>query len=307
MSDPAPGHRPWWESDDYVLRPRGESIPSIPRPPEPLPAEPVPHLIPCRSCDKRVEEGTAVCPYCRARLRDAPARREGRERERQPDRAPADASALIAVVWFFVGLLGVSLVQGWVLRGMVEKGEPNPRDLLRLIGIVEVIDTALVLLAVCVVVRPRRYPSPPPEQQAAAWALALPILVGLLSINLLYHLVIQRLLGLPRITEDMTFGLGLWSPVVWLMTCLQPGIVEELFFRHLALGTLRRYVGMHSAVLVSSVMFGMAHVGVPLSVPLLVVLGMGFGYVRIWSGSLVLPMLMHFLHNLAVLFLEAHL
>ena len=38
------------------------------------------------------------------------------------------------------------------------------------------------------------------------------------------------------------------------------GIIEELFFRYLALGTLRRYLGVHGAVWVSAVMFGVGHV-----------------------------------------------
>ncbi|HEV3257192.1 MAG TPA: CPBP family intramembrane glutamic endopeptidase [Gemmataceae bacterium] len=50
-------------------------------------------------------------------------------------------------------------------------------------------------------------------------------------------------------------------------------------------------------------MFGMAHVGVPLSIPLLMVVGLFLGYVRTASRSLLLPMLMHFGHNAAILLL----
>jgi len=41
-----------------------------------------------------------------------------------------------------------------------------------------------------------------------------------------------------------------------LAVCVQPGVVEELFFRCLALGILRGSMGDHAAVMVSSIMFG---------------------------------------------------
>jgi membrane protease YdiL (CAAX protease family) len=84
-------------------------------------------------------------------------------------------------------------------------------------------------------------------------------------------------------------------------------IVEELFFRYLVLGHLRTVMGMHGAVWVSSVMFGMAHVHAFGSVPILIVVGAGLGYMRVMSGSLAVPMLMHGLHNAAVLAWEGSL
>ena len=59
-----------------------------------------------------------------------------------------------------------------------------------------------------------------------------------------------------------------------------------------------------AAVFVSSVMFGVAHVGSPLSVPVLVLLGFMLGYLRVFSGGLLLPMLVHFAHNAAILLAE---
>ena len=82
-------------------------------------------------------------------------------------------------------------------------------------------------------------------------------------------------------------------------------IVEELFFRYLALGTLRRVLGMHGAVWVSAVMFGMAHIFVLPSIPLLTLVGVVLGYMRVWSGGMTLPISLHFLHNLAIIALAA--
>jgi membrane protease YdiL (CAAX protease family) len=89
-----------------------------------------------------------------------------------------------------------------------------------------------------------------------------------------------------------------------VLICVQPAIVEELFFRHLVLGVLRSNLGVHGAVFISSVMFALAHIGVPLSMPVLFVLGLGLGYARVASGGLLLPMAMHFVHNAVVIGVE---
>jgi len=70
------------------------------------------------------------------------------------------------------------------------------------------------------------------------------------------------------------------------------------------LGTLTRVMGVGGAIIVSSIMFGMAHSAVLLSIPILTVVGVGLGVIRVWSGSILLPMLLHALHNAVVLYLE---
>ncbi len=205
------------------------------------------------------------------------------------------------MIWFFVGFLGVSLLNGIILIGMARKGDVSNEIQLGLTLLVEGIDTLLVMAAIWILPRP---PSPPrvePVVQGLTWGFAGPLLLCLLGINVLYHTYLQNFLGAA--VDETTFGLNKLSPLVILIICVQPAIVEELFFRHLALGLLRWQMGKHGAVLVSSVMFALAHIGAPLSMPVLGLLGMAFGYVRLYSRSLVLPMLMHFLHNFAIIML----
>ncbi len=52
-------------------------------------------------------------------------------------------------------------------------------------------------------------------------------------------------------------------------------------------------------------MFALAHLYNPLGLPFLLLMGIMLGYARAYSGGLLLPMLMHFGHNFAVLFLES--
>jgi membrane protease YdiL (CAAX protease family) len=52
-------------------------------------------------------------------------------------------------------------------------------------------------------------------------------------------------------------------------------------------------------------MFGVAHIGVPLSIPILILVGFAFAGARIASRGLALPISLHFLHNLAILAMSA--
>ena len=95
--------------------------------------------------------------------------------------------------------------------------------------------------------------------------------------------------------------------VTWitvLLICVQPAIVEELFFRQMTLGVLRRSMNVHAAVWVTGAMFALAHLGNPLGMPYLFLAGGVFGYARAYGG-LPLAMLMHFVHNFAVIAYEA--
>jgi membrane protease YdiL (CAAX protease family) len=50
-------------------------------------------------------------------------------------------------------------------------------------------------------------------------------------------------------------------------------------------------------------MFAMAHIYNPLGLPYLFLAGVVFGLARVYGG-LLLPMILHFLHNLAVMAFE---
>jgi membrane protease YdiL (CAAX protease family) len=300
---------PWWEGD-YVWRPQEGNAPE-PEPIEPgqrnSPAGSEPPLIQCWRCREAVEATDSRCPGCRALLttvRREPEERQ--EREPRPRRRPSPGG-IVPLIWFFVGLLAVSLLQFLVVmaraRGMTESGIEGLSDwIMMLTVVVEAIDTALVLLALAVIPRPQRLAPVSTNQKITAWGLGMPVLATLLALNLFYHHLLKELLGVQT-GENFPAGL---TPLVLLTVCVQPAVVEELFFRYLALGTLRRFTGTHGAVLVSSVMFGVAHLGAPLSIPILTIIGMAFGYLRLLSGSLLLPMVLHFMHNLVIVLLEVH-
>ncbi|QEL15146.1 CPBP family intramembrane glutamic endopeptidase [Limnoglobus roseus] len=201
----------------------------------------------------------------------------------------------------FFALLVVSIIQTIILAGMSEK-DGKAFEHIQL-AVFEAVDTVIVLLvwAWC---GSARLLSATADRRVFAWVLALPLLAALVGVNVLYHAAIREYVKIEWFRLPEPAGVTL---VGVLLECVQPGIVEEFFFRYLLLGVLRRYGGVHGAVLVSAAMFGVCHIHVFLSMPYLFALGVFLGYVRVWSRSLALPVLLHVTHNLAVTWLEEFL
>jgi len=128
----------------------------------------------------------------------------------------------------------------------------------------------------------------------------------MLGCNIAYHFTLGNLLR-PNDTQLINDVFKDRYMAALLLGCLQPAIFEELFFRHLALRHFFNVMGVHSAVFISSLMFGLAHLGTPLSIPLLILTGLFLGYCRVLSGGLLLPITLHFFHNLAVMSLNGTL
>jgi len=174
-------------------------------------------------------------------------------------------------------------------------------------AVLEAFWTAVVLMAILTSPRPPPLDTFGKNARCLGWALALPTLGLCLLTNLVYHHMLFQYVGNAGFNIDVSPSSppSVGEIVFAIVTvCVQPGIIEELFFRYLALGTLRTVMSRQAAVIVSSVMFGVAHIHTPLSIPVLIIVGLGLGFVRLLSGSLILPMLMHALHNGFVLWGE---
>jgi membrane protease YdiL (CAAX protease family) len=203
---------------------------------------------------------------------------------------------------FFGLLLATSVVYGLVVGFGLSGGDGTKRPGLGAMVAVELAGTALVVAALYIVPRPPRWPPPDAVHPAWLWPAAMAGLVGVLAVNNAYHFVLRSYLGVQP-ERDPVVAAGV-TPLLVVVYCVQPAVVEELFFRYLALDTLRAATGLPQAVAISSLMFGMAHVGVPLSVPMLAFIGVPLALARVFSGGLALPMALHFLHNAIVLWLE---
>jgi membrane protease YdiL (CAAX protease family) len=286
--------------DDDADRPdaplEGEAVP------DPAPA---PDWVDCWRCGKTMDAALVeACPYCRAMVR-RPAGSGSVARPATPA-AGRDNDRFGRLLVCYAAILATSVVYGAISRFGTEaaESEANLRERLVVLGVLEAIDTGFVVLALATIARPRWRLAVSGGRRFATWLLALPALAGVLWLNRVYHEVLITYAQIDRADPEVLTGTGLVVPYV-LTHCVQPAIVEELFFRYLVLGMLLRVMGTASAVAVSSIMFGLAHVGSPLSIPLLTLVGVFLALARLSSGGLLLPMVLHFLHNLAVTFWDS--
>jgi len=95
-----------------------------------------------------------------------------------------------------------------------------------------------------------------------------------------------------------TFGAIFFN---FIMVALIPGIGEELLFRGVLVRLFKKWFGnIHLAVIVSSVLFSALHMQFYGFLPRLA-LGVILGYAFVWTSSLWVPMILHFLNNATIL------
>jgi uncharacterized protein len=266
---------------------------------------PTPEPAECWRCGKRFDALAAACPYCRARRAqrvalDSP----GAVRESGADIPSIDpTSPVVRLIGFYAVLLATSIVFAMIVRARYPDGiGPDETDrvwLMHATLTLEVIDTVVVLAAWYAL----RRPGMPHDLRspARAWMAAGPALALLLVLNFGYHGLLMHLAASPAEPERMLPGRE-WLSVVCYG--LQPALVEEMFFRGLAIDWFRAVMTTRAALLVSSVMFGLCHIYTPASVPYLIVAGIVFGAARLATGGLLLPMCLHFLHNIVIVLFE---
>ena len=256
----------------------------------PLPESPAPVV--CWRCGRTEVPLDGRCPHCAARVVDELPSIEGATSA--PSRNPTPLPFVLFVYTLF---LLTSVIWGWVI--LADRGRMTNDEVLQGTLVVEVIDTVLVLAALAVA---GRFPFPERSARARmiAWLVGVPALALLLGLNLAYGIAIREYVKPPDFLMPPAPPITLFTVAI---ICLQPAIVEELFFRYLALGVLTRATCTATAIWISAVMFAMAHIYNPLGLPYLFVAGVVFGIARVYGG-LLLPMVMHFFHNLAVIAFE---
>lgn len=126
---------------------------------------------------------------------------------------------------------------------------------------------------------------------------AAPSLMGLMSLTVMYFVVLRYLT--PAFAQKLDnlrdlSNLETDSPLVFFLgvVVLTP-LAEELFFRGVFLTALERFFPIQSALLISSVVFGIFHLD-----PTKVVMGLVFGLAFVRTRSLIYPTLLHAFNNL---------
>lgn len=258
------------------------------------PAEAAPaEAVDCWRCNIATLASNSRCPFCDALLIQTEHHRERRETSQWKH-------GVLAMIGHYCLALLILLIGGWSLSfGVHRAGENDEAMFRKMLPILITTDILFVGLAIISYLHLVKECAQPPGKSAGlAWLLAGPLLLVILAINFGYHTWLKQFLQLSDFNYPF-WGSDLW-PWTILLICVQPAVAEELFFRQVVLGTLRKHMSFHGAIWVSSLIFALAHLGGILSIPTLMLAGALFGYVRAATGSLVLPMILHFTHNLIV-------
>lgn len=255
----------------------------------------------CWRCEKPYGVELPQCPACLAVNRSASSAKASGHSITHGPQSPA----IVRVVWVFVAMAVASIALAFCIAFSVDPTEIQQGSsglLLGWIAVFEFIYTLIVLYALGSI-QTAPIPAPSTTERRIAWIVAIPMLVGVLGINLVYHNCVRDLLGVGIEANPLLSAAG-FLPLQLILVCVQPAIVEELFFRRVAMGAALEMVSPRWAILITSLLFALAHLGQPLSLPVLGLLGIVLGYLRLTSGTLWLPMLFHFVHNLVVLLVE---
>ena len=201
----------------------------------------------------------------------------------------------VSVAYFglLASLVGCAVVS--VLAGLAAPDEVTGAQ-----ALAGVVTTALTLAALAMVWSAARQ-KVPEGTALLAWFGSLPVLCVLLCMNLVFFELLRELVRTAGAPEP---GRMKFTLITVLLICVQPAVVEELFFRQMALGVLRRHMNVHLAIWVTGAVFALAHLGNIIGMPYLFLVGAFLGYARVYGG-LTLAMVLHFLHNLAVVAYDA--
>jgi membrane protease YdiL (CAAX protease family) len=131
-----------------------------------------------------------------------------------------------------------------------------------------------------------------------AW-IGLGLLVPCLGINFLYHGMLFKVFG-DKLREETVNDFGLAAPALVFLICFLPAVTEEIAFRGLLQYWLEIAIVPVRAILLAAALFAAMHLSF-LSFPYLMLVGALLGLVRKKTNSLYPSMLIHFLHNLAVI------
>jgi membrane protease YdiL (CAAX protease family) len=254
----------------------------------------------CWRCGLAVVKGAERCPHCDARMPVATASPFAFATK---SARSTDLFNLLFCTYTVLLLTGIihALVLGFTVEHKNGFDQDARNRVFGQILVVEGIDTVVVAWAVVAAWGRFSRELPPLRMRLTAWLVAIPVLAALLLLNVGYHAGLREIVHVPLISDRLTQRFDL---VAFLAICVQPALVEEVYCRMFALDCLRGVLGRHAAVWISATMFGFMHVAVLPSVPYLIVLGAVLAYMRLASGTLLLPILLHFVHNLVFLLIE---
>jgi len=110
-----------------------------------------------------------------------------------------------------------------------------------------------------------------------------------------------------QLRDLIRFGLMKWlgnaGPAALAALAIMAGIGEELLFRGVLQGGLENPLGTWWALLIASLLFGLAHALTPAYFVLATLMGVYLGLIYVWTSNLLIVIVIHALYDwLALLY-----
>ena len=206
---------------------------------------------------------------------------------------------LLALVLFFVfqlfSSLAVMLLQMLTGGGGFLENLSNRAFEPRLMGISSLCSNVLIAIVSLFLFRRGIYVADSFTPVSSTWRKGLVALLGCIFGAVALDLL-SELLVLPNILEDQMVAMCA-NPWGALAIAIGAPLGEEMLFRWGIMGhMLRRDCGVFLSILISSILFGLAHMN-PAQVFFATVMGVMLGVLYWRSGSLLLPLVLHALNN----------
>lgn len=128
------------------------------------------------------------------------------------------------------------------------------------------------------------------------------LLVPLLLVNYGYHRFLIEFTQVDQTYTEILRKTGMSSWILVLLLGFLPAITEEIALRGLLQPWLRQPAGEWTSIFIASGLFAALHFS-PINFFYFFLVGVLFGVVKRKTNQLYAPMLLHLLHNVAVLFL----
>jgi len=242
----------------------------------------------CVSCGRPLKSQAAFCSSCGHRRGEPPVDRKAQIQARAAKvrRIESGWDAIRSVIFLYLSLLA-----GIGLTFLISKAS----DEFTAEAAGEIIIVAIVTVASLI---HRQELKDCTRNAGFAWKGYGAILLASVGVALVVHSYVWGLHHLFRLktTSELSAFEGRSPAWAFLLYAGAPAVFEELGFRGVLFGLLRRSLNAREAVLLSAVLFGIVHLSVPILITH-VPLGLYLGWLRERSGSIYPSMTAHFLHN----------
>jgi uncharacterized protein len=248
----------------------------------------------CVSCGHALKPESHFCGHCGHRRGDPPVDRAAKVKARieRVRRFESGWGGVRGAILLYVGLLGGQVASYVVLSAT----DPFAGELAST-GIF----AAIIVLAV-VMQRSTLAHCGGPGFGVKGYGLVVLVSVPIMIVVGLYVRGLSKLFPIHVRSYLEPFE-GHGAAWAYLLTAVAPAVFEELAFRGVVFGLLRRSLNPRETILLSAIAFGLLHLSVPMLLTH-VPLGIYLGWLRHRSGSLYPSMAAHFLHNALVVTAE---